>query len=88
MSDDQAWSDEELRWATKRGGNNKSGGSSNMRVEDLKDWLASAEWEEEAEKEGGKGMRGGGHVALTRQTGPAHLKQWRNPLLDVAHTLC
>ena len=50
--------------------------------------MASAEWEEEAEKEGGKGMRGGGHVALTRQTGPAHLKQWRNPLLDVAHTLC
>ena len=57
MSDDQAWSDEELRWATKRGGNNKSGGSSNMRVEDLKDWLAGAEREEEAEKEEEEGHK-------------------------------
>ena len=54
MLDDEAPLDEELRQATKRGGNNESGDSSGMRVEDLNDWLASAEREEEAEKEGGR----------------------------------
>ena len=48
--DDEAPSDEELRRATKRGGNNKSGGISGMRVEDLEDWLAGTEREEEVEK--------------------------------------
>ena len=58
--DDEAPSDEELRRATKRGGDNKSGDISGMRVEDLKDWLAGAEREEEAEKEGEAGHKGRG----------------------------
>ena len=59
-SNDETPSDEEMRWATKRGRNNKSSGDSGMRVEDLKDWLAGAEREAEKEKEGGgEGMRGG-----------------------------
>ena len=57
-SDDEALSDEELRRATKRGENNKSGGISGMRIEDFKDWLAGAEREEKAEKEGDKGREG------------------------------
>ena len=61
-SDDEAPSDEELRRATKRGGNNKSGGSSGMRVEDLKEWLAGAEREERAEKEGEEGYKGRGDM--------------------------
>ena len=62
-SDDEAPSDEELRRATKRGGNNKSGGISGMRVEDLKDWLAGAEREEEeAEKEREAGHEGRGDM--------------------------
>ena len=58
--DDEAPSDKELRRATKRRGNNKSDGISGMRVEDLKDWLAGAEREEEAEKEGEAGHKGRG----------------------------
>ena len=54
LSDNKALSDEELRRATKRGGNNKSNGDSSMWIEDLKDWLVDAEQDEEAEKEGEK----------------------------------
>ena len=61
-SDDEAPSDEEPRRATKKGGNNTSDGISGMRVEDLKDWLASAEREEEAEKEGEAGHEGRGDM--------------------------
>ena len=59
-SGNEAPSDEELRRTTKRGGKNKSSGISGMRVEDLKDWLAGAEREEDAEKEGEEGHEGWG----------------------------
>ena len=45
-SDDGPPTDEELREATKRSGNEKSGGASSMRVEDLKDWLRGVEEED------------------------------------------
>ena len=61
-SDDEAPSDEELRRATKRGGDNKSGDISGMRVEDLKDWLTGAEQGEKAEKEGEEGHKGRGDM--------------------------
>ena len=56
-----------------------------MRVEDLKDWLAGTEREEEAEKGGGRAQGAGGHVAPTHQVGPAHLEHGRDPAPDVAH---
>ena len=51
--DDEAPSDEELGRVTKRGENNKSGGDSSMRVEDLKNWSVGTERER-------RGMRGRG----------------------------
>ena len=59
-SDDGPPTDEELRRATKRSENGKSGGASSMRAEDLKDWMRGAEEEEKAEAEGGKGFQGRG----------------------------
>ena len=46
----------EIEWSVKRLRNNRSGGASRMRAEDLKGWLAAArrgEKEETADKEGG-----------------------------------
>ena len=42
-SEDAPPADEELRRATKRSGNGKSGGASAMRAEDLKEWLWGVE---------------------------------------------
>ena len=61
-SDDGPPTDEELRGATKRSGNGKSGGASAMRAEDLKEWLRGAEEEEAAEAERTEGFQGRGDV--------------------------
>ena len=77
-SDNETVLNEELRWATKRGGNIKSGGNSCMRVEDLKDWLASAEREEAAEKKEEEGHEGRvGHVARVIWETSVELDCWR-----------
>ena len=52
--------DEELRMATKKANNGRSGGASKMRVEDLKEWLRGAEEEEKARKKGEEGFEGAG----------------------------
>ena len=53
-SDNGPPTDKELRRATKRSGNGKSGGASGIRSEDVKEWLR------EAEKEGEAGSKGRG----------------------------
>ena len=60
LSDDGPPIDEELRRATVRSGNGKSGSENTMRAEDLKEWLRGAEEEEKTEAEGGEGLQGRG----------------------------
>ena len=53
--------EEEIEWAVKRLQNNRAGGPSRMRAEDLKGWLAAAsrgEKEKEAETKDGGGKAG------------------------------
>ena len=50
----------ELRRATKKAGNGRTGGASKMRAEDLKAWLRGMENEEEAAKKGESGYTGAG----------------------------
>ena len=57
-SDDGPPTDEELRRATLRSGNGKSGGASTMQAKDLKEWLRGAEKKEKAEAEGDEGFQG------------------------------
>ena len=52
--------DEELRLATKKSRNGRTGGASKMRAEDLKEWLRGMEDEERAAKKGESGFKGAG----------------------------
>ena len=55
----------EIEWAVKRLRNNRSGGPSRMRAEDLKGWLAAAR---QGEKEREAATKDGGGGERTRRT--------------------
>ena len=57
---DEAPSDAEIRAAVKNLRNGRTGGGTRMRAEDIKSWMARAEAEEKAQKEGTKGLKGAG----------------------------
>ena len=52
--------DEELRQATKKSSNGKTGGALRMRTEDLKEWPRNAKDEEKARRKGELGYKGAG----------------------------
>ena len=59
---DEAPTDEEIRAAVKILQNGRSGGGTNMRVEDMKGWLAQMEAEEKAKRKRVEGLEGAGDM--------------------------
>ena len=66
--------EEEIEWAVKCLRNNRAGGASRMRAEDLKGWLAAARQEEKEREAATKD--GGGEKGESRKYDKAGAENW------------